>query len=59
MAASYRADDEGFAGRFDNFFSRCVELVDLQDALDLGDEAAGEAEVAAGDLQPVSLVDDQ
>ena len=42
MAGSFRADGEGFAGGFDNFFSHCVELVDLQDALDLGDEAAGE-----------------
>ncbi len=48
-AVSDDADDEGFAGGLDDFLGDGVALVDVQDALDLGDEAAGEAEVPAGD----------
>ena len=46
---SQDADDEGFAGGVDDFLGDGGHLVDLQDAFDLRGEAAGEAEVAAGD----------
>jgi hypothetical protein len=48
-AASDGADDEGLAGGLDDFLGDGAELVDFQDAVDLGDEPAGQAEVPAGD----------
>ena len=41
--------DEGAGGCFDDVVGDGVELVDLQDASDLGEEALEEAEVASGD----------
>jgi hypothetical protein len=46
-AASEGADNERFAGGLDDFLGHGAELVDFQDALDLGDESAGKAEVPA------------
>ena len=43
------ADDEGAGGGFDDVVGDGVEFVDLQDPLDLGEEAFEEPEVAAGD----------
>ncbi|MET3923333.1 hypothetical protein ABIB26_004294 [Arthrobacter sp. UYEF20] len=43
------ADEQGFAGRFDDFLGDAVELVDVADARDLGEEALDEPEVAVGD----------
>jgi hypothetical protein len=43
------AEEERFAGGFDDFGGEGVELVDVADALDLGEEALDEAEVAVGD----------
>ena len=43
------ADDEGVAGGLDDFLGDGAELVDVHDPLGLRDEAAGQAEVAAGD----------
>ena len=43
------ADEECVAGGFDDFWGDGLELVDVQDAFDLGEEAVDEAEVAAGD----------
>ena len=43
------AGDEGAGGCFDDVVGDGVELVDLQDASDLGEEAFEEAEVASGD----------
>jgi hypothetical protein len=42
------ADDERFAGGVDDFGGDRVQAVDLQDTLDLGEEACEEAEVAVG-----------
>jgi hypothetical protein len=43
------ADDEAFAGGFDDLARDRGEVVDFEDALDLGEEAVDEAEVAVGD----------
>src|SRR5690606_3658110 len=43
------ADDQGAGGGFDDVVGDGVELVDLQDALDLGEEAFQEPEVPASD----------
>ena len=43
------AGDEGAGGCFDDVVGDGVELVDLQDASDLGEEAFEDAEVTAGD----------
>jgi len=48
-AWSHDPDDQGFAGGLDYFPGDDGELADFRDALDLGDEAAGQAEVPAGD----------
>ncbi|MDP9398976.1 MAG: hypothetical protein M3P96_14690 [Actinomycetota bacterium] len=51
VAGSVRVavDEESFAGGFDDFLGDVVEGVDLEDALDLAEQAVDEAEVAAGD----------
>ena len=49
MASLGRPDDEGASGGFDDVVSDGLQLVDLQDAFDLGEESLEEAEVAAGD----------
>ena len=46
---SHDPDDERFARCLDHFLSDDREVVDVQDALDLGDETASQAEVPAGD----------
>ena len=43
------ADDEGLAGGVDDVRCDGVELVDVQDAGDLGHESFDESEVSAGD----------
>ena len=43
------ADDECAAGGFYDVFGDGVEVVDAQDAIDLGEEAVEKSEVAAGD----------
>ncbi len=43
------ADEQGFAGCFYDFLGDAVELVDVADARDLGEEALDEPEVAVGD----------
>jgi hypothetical protein len=40
------ADEQGFAGCFDDFLGDAVELVDVVDARDLGEEALDEPEAA-------------
>jgi hypothetical protein len=42
-------DHEGAAGCLDDVVGESVEVVDLQDAVDLGEQSLDEAEVAAGD----------
>lgn len=49
VARSHRADDEVGSGCFDNFLGDQGQVVDLQDAFDLAEEADGETEVAVGD----------
>lgn len=49
VTALDRADDEGLAGGLDDFLGDGADLVDFQDAVDLGHELAGKAEVSAGD----------
>ena len=49
VAVSGGAYDESAGGCFDDVVGDGVELVDLQDASDLGEEALEEAEVASGD----------
>jgi len=46
------ADEQGFAGGFDDLWGHGVEVVDLSDALDLGQKAVCKAEAAAGDVPP-------
>ena len=48
MAGSGCADDEGASGGFDDVVGDYVEVVDLEDAFDLREEAFEEPEVAAG-----------
>ena len=43
------SDDQGAGGGFDDVVGDGVELVDLQDAVDLGEEAFQEPEVPASD----------
>ncbi len=43
------ADDEGAAGGFDDVAGDDGEVVDLQDAFDLDEQAVNESEVAVGD----------
>lgn len=43
------ADDKGAGGGFDDVVGDGVEFVDLQDALDLGEESFQESEVTSGD----------
>jgi hypothetical protein len=43
------ADDERFAGGFDDFARDGLQLVDLEHAADLGEETVDETDVAAGD----------
>jgi hypothetical protein len=47
--ASDGADDEGLADGLHDFLGDGADLVDFQDAVDLGDVPAGQAEVPAGD----------
>src|SRR5690625_7115110 len=48
-ARSTDADDESAGGGFDDVVGDGVEFVDLQDALDLGEESFQEPEVTSGD----------
>ncbi len=48
-AGSCLADDEALAGGLHHLGGDRAELVDVQHALDMGEEALHEAEVAAGD----------
>lgn len=43
------ADEQGFTRCFDDFLGDAVELVNVADARDLGEEALDEPEVAVGD----------
>lgn len=43
------ADDEGALGGFDDVVGDGVELVDFEDAFDLGEQSFEESEVPAGD----------
>ena len=49
LAVQGGADDEGPPCGFDDVVGDDVEVVDFEDALDLGEEALEEAEVATGD----------
>ncbi|GAB2518817.1 hypothetical protein GCM10027064_15640 [Microbacterium petrolearium] len=49
VAGSGDTDDQGALCGFDDVVGDGVEFVDLQDPLDLGEEAFEEPEVAAGD----------
>jgi hypothetical protein len=49
LAVSGLSDDESVTGGLDHFARDGRELVDLEDARDLGKEAVDEAEVAVGD----------
>ena len=49
VAGSGDADDQGAMCGFDDVVGDGVEFVDLQDALDLGEEAFKESEVPSGE----------
>ena len=49
VAGSGDTDDQGALCGFDDVVGDGVEFLDLQDPLDLGEEAFEEPEVAAGD----------
>jgi len=48
-------DEQRFAGGFDDLGGDGLEVVDLSDALDLGEQSVDEAEVAAGDAGEVAI----
>ena len=49
LSTSHDPDDERFACCLDHFLGDDREMVNVQDALDLGDQAASQAEVPTGD----------